>query len=202
MGSSLFSLPLAPREQEVGHGQSEVQVYVRHSLDTVTGGRASGPLSCLQFGPSLFAPAAHLCYQPLACQAIPSLHCLMCPAGSHTLLLGCALWVFNCTGVPVALRQDGEEAGLIGEGPDSLRFDDEVGPRGSWVQGLSRGACCGPASWGARRKKHAILPLRSTCSAALLLTGASLFRSLCRCPSRGCPLWACPARPGAGPARR
>lgn len=26
-------------------------------------------------------------------------------AGSHTLLFGCALWVFNCTGVPVALRE-------------------------------------------------------------------------------------------------
>ena len=60
----------------MGHGQSEVQVFLRHSLDTAT--------------------------------------------GSHTLLLGCTLWVFNCTGVPVSLRQSGAaEGSLFSEGGEA-----------------------------------------------------------------------------------
>ena len=73
--------------QEVGHGQSEVQVFLRHSLDTAT--------------------------------------------GSHTLLLGCTLWVFNCTGVPVSLRQSGAaEGSLFSEGGEAgyqRMAEDEVG---------------------------------------------------------------------------
>ena len=49
--------------------------------------------------------------------------------GSHKLLFGCALWVFNCTGVPVALRQSGE-GGMRGEGGEpgyhTLLDDEEV----------------------------------------------------------------------------
>lgn len=40
------------------------------------------------------------------------------PAGSHTLLFGCTLWVFNCTGVPVALRQSASDL-LFSERSDS-----------------------------------------------------------------------------------
>lgn len=39
-------------------------------------------------------------------------------SGSHILRLTCALWVYNCTGVPLALQQS--------EMDDSSRDDDEV----------------------------------------------------------------------------
>ncbi|PSC70464.1 Methionine gamma-lyase isoform A [Micractinium conductrix] len=79
--------------QEVGHSQSGVQVFLRHSLDLAT--------------------------------------------GSHKLLFGCALWVFNCTGVPVALRQSGE-GGMRGEGGEPgyhTLLDDEEVPE-SWLPPL------------------------------------------------------------------
>lgn len=32
------------------------------------------------------------------------------PAGCHTLRLGCTLWVYNLTGIPISLRQSIDEA--------------------------------------------------------------------------------------------
>lgn len=60
------------------------------------------------------------------CISVPS---MPAPAGSHTLLFGCALWVFNCTGVPVALREREPEGPLFSESGDSYQrlVEEQVG---------------------------------------------------------------------------
>ena len=68
-------------------------------------------------------------------------HSLDTATGSHKLLLGCTLWVFNCTGVPVSLRQSGADGALLfGERSDATYqrlVEDEVRGWGGWGWGVS-----------------------------------------------------------------
>ena len=90
--------------EEMGHGQSQVQAFVRHSMDVATGA-AAGLLLCRTDAQHIFMHGLHrMAISQSHHPQLRSAH-RCASAGSHTLLFGCALWVFNCTGVPVALRE-------------------------------------------------------------------------------------------------
>ena len=48
----------------------------------------------------------------------------MACAGAHTLRFGCTMWVYNCTGLPISLRQSMDSGSLFAE--PELPLDDEV----------------------------------------------------------------------------
>eukprot|EP00887_Chlorella_sp_A99_P007395 scaffold2.g7395.t1 len=50
-------------------------------------------------------------------------HALDTGTGAHTLRFGCTMWVYNCTGVPIALRQSMDYGSLFAE-PEVAKEDD------------------------------------------------------------------------------
>ena len=83
---------------------------------------------------------------------MPPLPCLPA-AGAHTLRFGCSLWVYNCTGLPISVRQSAEEATLFG-GEADFDSEDEVcnhDRMGGW--GMLHAhplACCVAGSGGSQ----------------------------------------------------
>ena len=88
--------------KELGDRGGKATVYIRHTLDKVQFHRRFALPSC---------SAQDLCD---GCNrsrlADCCLHLQEC--GSHLLNLSCALWVYNMSGVPIALQPDAEDAAM------------------------------------------------------------------------------------------
>ena len=92
-------------------------------------------------------------------------HGLDAATGSHLIRLACTLWLFNCTGVPVSLRQAVEESGV---GFEAEGYPEDHVP-GSWVPPLALPG----QQWHAGSHSAAASPSLSSRARATPRTGTS-----------------------------